>query len=91
MRGAYPVTVGDGREALNGRALPGTGSGYLLVAHAPEDALERRDLYVHEGALRDSAGKLVTYPNGQMNTPASTEDRISALRRPILSASQPMA
>jgi len=47
-------------EALNGRALPGTGSGYLLVAHAPEDALERRDLYVHEGALRDSAGKLVT-------------------------------
>jgi hypothetical protein len=38
-----------------------------------------------------SAGKLVTYANGQMNTPASTEDRISALRRPILSESQPMA
>jgi hypothetical protein len=46
-------------EALNGRALPGTGSGYLLVARAPEDALEKRNLYVREGALRDAAGKLV--------------------------------
>jgi len=46
-------------EALNGRALPGTGSGYLLVARAPEDTLEARNLYVREGALRDTAGKLV--------------------------------
>ena len=40
---------------------------------------------------KNSAGKFVTYPNGQINSPASTEDRISALRRPILSASQPRA
>jgi len=46
-------------EAINGRALPGTGSGYLLVAHAPNDTLEKRDLRVREGALRDPAGNLV--------------------------------
>ncbi len=37
----------------------------------------------------NSAGKFVTYANGQMNTAASSEDRISPLRRPILSPSQP--
>ena len=46
-------------EALNGRALPGTGSGYMLVAHAPAGTLEQRDLCVREGALRDPKGKLV--------------------------------
>ena len=29
----------------------------------------------------NSAEKFVTYPKGQMNAPASSEDRISALRR----------
>ncbi len=38
-----------------------------------------------------SPQKFVTYANGQINTAASVEDRISARRRPILSASQPMA
>jgi hypothetical protein len=47
-------------EALNGRALPGTGSGYLIVASVPENALEDRNLFVKEGALRDVAGALVT-------------------------------
>ncbi len=47
-------------EALNGRALPGTGSGYLIVANVPENALEERNLFVKEGALRDAAGALVT-------------------------------
>jgi hypothetical protein len=47
-------------EALNGRALSGTGSGYLIVASVPENALEERNLCVKEGALRDSTGTLVT-------------------------------
>jgi hypothetical protein len=47
-------------EALNGRALLGTGSGYLVVGNVPEDTLEQRNLFVREGALRDASGKLVT-------------------------------
>jgi hypothetical protein len=47
-------------EALNGRALLGTGSGYLIVANVPEDTLDERNLFVKEGALRDAGGKLVT-------------------------------
>jgi hypothetical protein len=47
-------------EALNGRALPGTGSGYLIVANVPDSALEEQNLFVKEGALRDATGKLVT-------------------------------
>ena len=47
-------------EALNGRALPGTGSGYLIVASVPDKALEERNLFVREGALRDAAGTLIT-------------------------------
>ena len=39
---------------------------------------------------KNSPQKFVTYPNVQMNTPASVADMIRALRRPILSASQPM-
>jgi hypothetical protein len=47
-------------EALNGRALLGTGSGYLVVGNVPEDTLEQRNLFVKEGALRHVDGRLVT-------------------------------
>jgi hypothetical protein len=47
-------------EALSGRALLGTGSGYLIVANVPENTVEGRNLFVKEGALRDAGGKLVT-------------------------------
>ena len=35
--------------------------------------------------------KFITYTNGQINAAASSEDRIRALHRPILSPSQPRA
>jgi hypothetical protein len=39
-------------QAQLGRALPGTGSGYLLVASAPPGVVEREELSVDEGELR---------------------------------------
>jgi hypothetical protein len=38
-------------EALNGKALPDTGSGYLVVGNAPADAIEKRNLSVRRGVL----------------------------------------
>lgn len=46
-------------QAQNGRALPGTGSGYLLVANAPVDAVTSQDLTVRHGRLC-RGGKIVT-------------------------------
>jgi hypothetical protein len=46
-------------EALNGRALPDTGSGYLLVGNAPADAIEKRNLTVRRGTLYEGDGTQV--------------------------------